>query len=238
MRLLHISDVHLGSDAAPHQHLAEFASFVRQADRLAPDVVLITGDFFENNRVQASLVDAAMRLLERLPRVVLLPGNHDALDDSSVYRRYDFARLAPGVRVIRDAAGETVHFADCPAVFWGRALAGHSPNFLPLAGAPPKATRGWSIALAHGHYLDSEPPTLHGSPIYAADLDAVRWDYVALGHWPCFTRVRANPPACYAGELVQDRGRSLGCVAVTLSARGASVERLTLPVAAGGAETA
>lgn len=215
MRLLHIADVHLGSDGVPDLNLAEFASFVRQSARLEPDVVVISGDFFENNRVRPLLVEPVMALLNRWPRVVLLPGNHDAYDETSVYRRFDFEAGCPRVRIIRDPEGEVVRCAGLETTFWGRAAVGHSPEFRPLAGAPPRPGSGCCVVLAHGHCMESEAPTLIGSPIYPGDLRAVDWDYVALGHWPLHTVIRAAPPALYAGALVNEDG-TLGCVVADL----------------------
>lgn len=233
MRLLHIADVHLGSDAVPDANLAEFSVFVQQARHLAADVLLITGDLFENNRVPDGVVEETMRLLGRLAPAVVLPGNHDACGESSVYRRPPCERGRPGVRVIRHPEGEWVRFDGLPARFWGRPVLTHSPAFRPMAAASPGTDPGWRVALAHGHYIDDrseETPTLDGSPIYRSDVEGVAWDYVALGHWPVPTVVCRRPLACYAGALIDERARRYRCTLVTLSeGEPARLEQLCLP---------
>lgn len=72
MRLLHLSDPHLGT-----QQDVVADALVALAHRLAPQALLISGDLTQ--RATPAQFAAAQRLLARLPAVprLMLPGNHD-----------------------------------------------------------------------------------------------------------------------------------------------------------------
>lgn len=72
MRLLHLSDPHLGT-----QHEAVSDALVALAHRLAPQALLISGDLTQ--RATQAQFEGAARLLARLPAVprLMIPGNHD-----------------------------------------------------------------------------------------------------------------------------------------------------------------
>jgi DNA repair exonuclease SbcCD nuclease subunit len=58
-------------------------------------------------------------------------------------------------------------------------------------------------------------PTSRSSPIYPSDLDAVQWDYVALGHVHLYSEIRDEPtPARYAGATASSRDGLPGVVLV------------------------
>lgn len=72
VRILHVSDLHVGrhEDAAVEEGLRELAG------RLAPDLVVVTGDL--THRGRRSQHERAATLLRSLgPPVVAVPGNHD-----------------------------------------------------------------------------------------------------------------------------------------------------------------
>ena len=71
--ILHGSDVHFGP---PHNDVAAEA-FQAAARTLAPDLIVVSGDFTQRAKVRE--YEAARAWLDRLPRVplVVTPGNHD-----------------------------------------------------------------------------------------------------------------------------------------------------------------
>jgi DNA repair exonuclease SbcCD nuclease subunit len=119
LRLLQTSDLHLG---ARNVDLGEAAATLRERRAAAferslamaisekVDVVLIVGDLFESNAVSRGLVGRVGSGLAGLAgagiRTVILPGDHDRLDPSSVYRAFDLAALAgaPSSVVVLDPA--------------------------------------------------------------------------------------------------------------------------------------
>ena len=196
VQLLHTSDIHLHSPESCNTLLA----IVEAANHLEADLLLVSGDLFDNSRVTQETVERTVEALShlRMP-AVLLPGNHDQLDDRSVYHRMDLS-LAPLVRLITNTDGEQVGFPDLDLVVWGRAMEDHSPHFRPLEGAPSRDSVGWYIGMAHGfHFPTGEKPD-RSSPIFAEEIADTGYDYMALGHVHVFRNVSAGPvSAFYSG---------------------------------------
>lgn len=199
--LLHVADCHLGATSVRGEEEEAFARVIDLGIAEGVDGLLIAGDLFDSARVTRELVEWTAGQLARLGRdVVILPGNHDALQPGSPYERHRLDAIAPRARVITTPEGESVAIADGRIVVWGRPVVDHAPTFRPLAGVPARPDGGVAVVIAHGLVVD-EPETVRGSPIERAELDALDWDYVALGHWPRYREVSVSPPAVYAGEL-------------------------------------
>lgn len=212
--MLHTSDVHLAVPGGAEE--IAFRSFLRLADALDVDAVLIAGDLFDHARVPDAVLDLAADELGRLGRpVVLLPGNHDVLDARSVHDRFDITRRCPNVQFLDDPDGSIVDVPGTDVVVWGRGMTEHEPGYRPLSGVPDRRAGAWCIAAAHGLLVDSDA-TGRSSTILPADLD-LDWDYVALGHVHQHRIVTtARTVACYPGATVSsDRGRA-GVVIVDL----------------------
>jgi DNA repair exonuclease SbcCD nuclease subunit len=213
--LLHTSDCHLaGRTGGPEEPAFSTAIDLAIADRV--DVVLITGDLFDHARVPDSLLDWTVAELDRLPcPVVMIPGNHDVFDEQSVHHRFTVSDRCDHVQFIDDEIGRLVEVPGTDVVVWGRAMPEHEPEFRPLLGVPPVPPGRWSIVAGHGLLLEDDEPTFRSSPIYASDLDAVRWDYVALGHIHRYWEIRNNPtPARYAGATASSLDGQAGVVLV------------------------
>ena len=123
---------------------------------------------------------------------VIVPGNHDAFDGFSVYRRYDFEAAAPLVRVIRLPEGELIEYPAIATNVWARAMINHEPAFRPFVGAPRPVADRWLVVAGHGNFEEADQHQLaqvRSSPIRLQDLAGLGADYVALGHWDIPTRV-------------------------------------------------
>ena len=210
LRVLHTADVHLGSDAygtADQQtaHRAReqrvFSQIIDRALHDQVDLVLITGDLFDHNRVPDETIAFARTEIDRLRQpVVIMPGNHDCLQPGAIYDRHDFSDGASHVYVIRKPDGETVDFPELDAVVWGRAMDEHTREFRPLANVPARDDRRWHLAMGHGFFYEERQVPERSSPIFAEDIRATGWDYVALGHHHLQADVsQGNVAAWYAG---------------------------------------
>jgi DNA repair exonuclease SbcCD nuclease subunit len=169
--------------------------------------LLIAGDLFDNNRLAAPLLEAAATLLAEADlRIVILPGNHDALTPDSVYYRGPFAEISNvsilGLSNSDSAVVESAIFPDWGVEIWGRAHRSYA-DMPPFADPPPRTTR-WQIAMAHGHYEESGPGDHRWRPSWRfrnEDLAAVTADYIALGHWERAAAVGSrNVRAYYSGS--------------------------------------
>ncbi len=174
------------------------------------EFVVVAGDVFETNQVTRQTVLRACDALRSIDvPVFLLPGNHEQLDATSVFRQPTFARSAPPNVVVIDSTEprridgrpglEVVGAPRMTKRTLGDPL---EPGYSALAPAPG-VTR---ILVGHG-IVDAVMPVgdapdeetrIRLSPVQAAIADG-RVAYVALGDRHSTTRVDAAGRAWYAG---------------------------------------
>ena len=191
LRVVHTSDVHLSSSPSETEEAAAARAALRGVVELAraesADLLLVAGDLFDSNSVSDDLVDFARGQFREVEApVVLIPGNHDCFDESSVYRRFDW-RLA-GLHLLSAAEGEVVRFEHLDLSVWGKGMVDHAPENRPLSGVARRDGERWAIGMAHGLVMEG-PPELRSSLIPAADIAASELDYLALGHVHVFRDV-------------------------------------------------
>lgn len=108
-RVLHISDLHFGPPYVPRVGEA----LIRQAPRLDPDVIVVSGDLTQ--RAKEDQFVQARDFLDRLPPVprVVVPGNHDVplyrvverfFRPRKLYRRH----ISPGLEQVHRLEGATI----------------------------------------------------------------------------------------------------------------------------------
>ena len=207
LKILHTADVHLdldGDGADPHSrryrpiiHQA-FSTVIDLAIQDNVDLLLMAGDLFDSNRPAGDVVDFAIQELRRAGRpIVLIPGNHDCLTTPSIYHRVDLPAAVPDLLLISHPAGERHQLSAHNLVLWGRGMVEHEPTYRPMGGIPRPQGDAWHIALGHGFFMDDDVPSHRSSPIYASEIRASGWDYVALGHCHAFSDVSQGPVTAY-----------------------------------------
>jgi exonuclease SbcD len=207
LKLIHTSDVHLESDTFGsgargevfrHAVRHAFAGVIDIANSNHADLLLVVGDLFDSNRITGEALDFAMNQIARAKMpVVMIPGNHDAHDERSIYAAVSPASLPGNLHLILDPGGVSLEFRELSAHVWGRALVEHSPEYRPLSGLPQPVPHAWNIGLAHGFFTESE--TSRSSPITPAEIETSGYDYIALGHIHIF------------GDVSQGRTRAFYC---------------------------
>jgi DNA repair protein SbcD/Mre11 len=207
LRLIHTSDVHLESDTFGSGARGDlfrdsvrraFAGVIDVANDNNADLLLIVGDLFDSNRISDEALEFAMNQIARAKMpVVMIPGNHDAHDERSIYAAVPSASLPKNLRLILDPEGVSLVFPELEAHVWGRALVEHSPEYRPLFGLADPVSHAWNIGLAHGFFTEVE--TNRSSPITPAEIEASGYDYIALGHIHVF------------GDVSQGRTRAFYC---------------------------
>jgi exonuclease SbcD len=213
VRLVHFADLHLGyrqyqrqTPAGINQREADVAAaFTRTVDRtiaLAPDIVLIAGDFFHQIRPANPAILHAFSQMARLVRalphaiIVIIAGNHDtprSRDTVCILRL--FSQL--GVHVV-DSQPKQLRFDD-------RGLAllcvPDAPR-LEIELVPDPAAR-FNVLLAHaevrGLLPDFDGRARASLLIEPADVERPGWDYIALGHYHVHTQM--GPRAWYCGSV-------------------------------------
>ncbi len=215
MRLVHLSDLHLGfrqfqrsTPAGINQREADVAlSFTRAIDKvieLRPDIVAIAGDVFHTVRPTNPAILHAFaqfaRLMRELPDaiVVMVAGNHDmprSSETTCILRL--FAPL--GIHVV-DTAERRLTFPD-------RGLSILAIPDLPVEQHPvlePDPSYPLNVLVMHGEVAGSTPAYAEHTDrvvqrIPAASVSHPGWSYVALGDYHVYQKV--GPNAYYSGAI-------------------------------------
>jgi DNA repair exonuclease SbcCD nuclease subunit len=214
MRLVHLSDLHLGyrqfqrqTAAGINQREADVASVFRTAiDRIIeikPDLIVIAGDVFHNVRPPNPAILLAFTQFSRLVRalpdtlVVIVAGNHDA------------PRSAETVCILRLFSPLGIHVVDAEArrlSFPERDLAVLAvPDTLaPRPLLQPDSAFAHNVLVMHSELRGIIPLAASDAERAALQVDPDeigydRWSYVAMGEYHIHRKLHHN--AIYSGAL-------------------------------------
>ena len=214
MRLIHLSDLHLGirqfqrqTPAGMNQREADvagvFQKTVARIISLAPDLVVIAGDVFHNVRPPNPAIVQAFHQLAKLTRelpnaiVVMVAGNHDtprAVETGCILRLF----LPLGIHVV-DTEPSRLSFPERQlSVLAVPDVAGVNVSF------DPDPSAKYNVLVAHGDMPGSLPNTFgYAEPaalnIAPEEVGYARWSYCAFGHHHVFHQLAPN--ACYSGAM-------------------------------------
>ncbi|MFM8603071.1 MAG: exonuclease SbcCD subunit D [Gemmatimonadota bacterium] len=214
MRLVHLSDLHLGfrqyhrqTPSGMNQREADVtATFSRAVDQiiaLAPQLVVIGGDVFHTVRPANTAILHAVREFGRLHAalpetvVVIAAGNHDmprSTESSGILRLLE----RPDRCIVADR--EAVHVAlpqwECAVL----AVPDLPPGTVDLA--PNPAVRR-NVLVMHGEVPGIVPAGAAADraamQIPLAEVTRPGWDYVALGHYHVYRRIADH--VYYSGSI-------------------------------------
>lgn len=217
MRILHLADVHLGASFASFgTYAAERSEAVLRAFRDLPNLasrqdvhaVVVAGDLFDvarpDERTAAEAREVFRRLVEVVPAVFLVPGNHDPLVFPGPYadlppQAHVFSSPSPGDPQSVDTEAGPLHVYGFAYDF------AHEPE--PLAGLRRADADGVHVALLHGAVRDA-PHWSGGDSLRLSrgELAALDFDYIALGDYhrfrpPSQFAADGSVPACYCGSF-------------------------------------
>lgn len=247
IKFIHTADWHLGMQAhfLPGDARVRFAEArfdaVRRIAELARDercaFVVSSGDVFDSNHVDRQAVAKAIDALSAFTvPVFLLPGNHDPLDPSSIYRTSAWLDHAPAKAVVPEEIGAIpvagVAGAEVIAAPW------HTKHHLgdPVCacyGVPSGSDGALRIVLGHGVVDELSPNADDPSLIRASAMRQAIQDgtahYIALGDRHSVTEIEGTDGrAFYAGTPVStDYGelKPNHVLLVTVDGRDCTVER-------------
>ena len=214
MRLIHLSDLHLGyrqyqrqTPTGINQREADVAAAFRRAiDKIveaAPDIVLIAGDVFHAVRPTNTAIVHAFQQFSRLKQslpdavIVMIAGNHDtprAVETGCILRL--FSPL--GIHVVHGEPERlTFPDRDLSILAVPDALRDH-----PVLEPDPAAKH--NILLIHCEITGMLAATgavqeRSGIEISPEEIKPTRWNYVALGHYHVYRQLAPN--MYYAGSM-------------------------------------
>jgi DNA repair protein SbcD/Mre11 len=215
MRLVHLSDLHLGyrqyqrlTPGGVNQREADvaatFRASIERVIELEPDVVIVAGDIFHTVRpTNQAILHAFMqfaRLAQALPNatIMLVAGNHDTPRSSETGGILQlFTQL--GLCVV-DREARQFSFAD------GRLSILAVPDVPGLVrpALTPDPNAEFNVLVIHGEVQGMLPESVTAADRAAVEISreeigAARWDYVALGHYHVYREIEAN--AFYSGSI-------------------------------------
>jgi exonuclease SbcD len=226
--LIHAADIHLdsplrglariGEDAAQELRLSTRRALVNLVDLVVDrraDLLVIAGDLYDGTwhdfGTGQFFVEQMARLNDEGIPVVIASGNHDAA--SQITRALT---LPPNVHMLDTRKPETVTFADFGAVVHGQGYAVRDMQENLAAAYPKRIPDLINVGVLHTAATGS-PDHDKYAPCSIADLQALQYDYMALGH--IHTRgpvAEGDFPAHFSGNLQGRNPREIGPKGVLL----------------------
>jgi exonuclease SbcD len=226
LKILHTADIHLGakfpglgnkSDSQREQLRTTFKNIIATAIDERVNIVLVAGDLFNANQQPQKNIDLVIEQFNMLGSnnipVCLIPGTHDSLDSSSIYRKVDFEGKCSNLKVFAD---ENISFEEYPHLdltVYGKPNLSNRSYISPLKGLKRSTSSKFHVAMAHGSFYIPEKIAEDDHVFRLEEIKASGMDYLALGHWHRVYGCSEKPPAWYSGppEWIPDQ-REIGAV--------------------------
>lgn len=179
------------------------------------DILLLTGDIFDNLTVDKKTLFFIKNQIERIEniRVFISPGNHDPYNDKSFYKMIEWPK---NVYVFKDNI-ENVKIEELKTVVWGAAFTNNYIRKSLLKNI--KIEEDYiNIMTIHGELSNSDEGNEY-NPITKEDIGLSGLNYIAIGHRHNFSGIQKsnNTYYGYAGcpqgrgfDEVEDKGVILG----------------------------
>ena len=206
MKILHTSDLHIGSPltsrlsadkvrARKNELIANFESMIEEAVYRRIPLFIIAGDLFDSERITSSVAERVLGAIARNPSVefLYLSGNHEknALIESGV-------TLPKNLRLFGE---DWTYFACGDVNVVGRSEI--SENMFSTLMLDPMRT---NIVVLHGALADGKSG---GEIIGKRDLEGLRIDYLALGHYHSYSVHQISDTGIFPGSGIGNMQRPL-----------------------------
>ncbi len=202
IRIIHMGDLHLDSpfsslgvdksEIRRRELRATFTSILYYIKEVAADIVLISGDLFDDGYATAETVELLCSQFASLPdcRFVIAPGNHDPYTRGSLYAS---GKLPKNVCVFSSEGLQRFVFEDLNTEVYGWAFCSSSLSESPLAGK--SADDNGRLHLVCGH-CDMASPLSTYCPV-------TREDVVRFGaHYNAFSHIHKTPEVQKEGNVL------------------------------------
>lgn len=188
VRIIHMGDLHLDSpfsslgvdksEIRRRELRATFTSIMYYVKEVAADIVLISGDLFDDGFASAETAELICNQFASLPdcRFVISPGNHDPYTRGSIYTS---KKLPKNVCVFSSEGLQRFVFEDINTEVYGWAFCSKSLSESPLAGR--SADDNGRLHLVCGH-CDMASPISTYCPVTKEDVLHFGAHYNAFSH--------------------------------------------------------
>lgn len=188
MKLVHVSDVHIGASFKSASYAKDLASLrqleikesffnvLEYCNQNKVDILLISGDLFDSKYVKKSDIDSIVYKLSHLhSKVFMIAGNHDPIISDSYWKYFQNTN---NIHVFHSE----LSFVELPELelrIYGHSWDTYSIEESILDQIPPLDNSWNNILIAHGEVGNKKTKYL---PIDIPSLQDKKFDYVALGH--------------------------------------------------------
>ncbi|GAB6169281.1 hypothetical protein JCM1393_17410 [Clostridium carnis] len=158
------------------------------------DILLLTGDIFDNITVNKKTLIFIKNQIERIIniKVFISPGNHDPYNENSFYKLVEWPR---NVYIFKKEV-EKVIIDDLKVVVWGAAFnTSHIKES--LLKKIERIEDYINIGVIHGDITSSEGGNDY-NPITLKDIRDSNLDYIAIGHRHGYSGILREGNTCYA----------------------------------------
>jgi exonuclease SbcD len=232
LKILHTADIHLGAkfsglgdkSASQREQLrTTFKNVIATAVDERVNIVLIAGDLFDANQQPQRNIDLVIEQFNLLGSnnipVCLIPGTHDSLDSSSIYRKVDFEGKCSNLKIFADENISCKEYPGLDLTVYGKPNLSNKSYTSPLKGLRPSTSSRFHIAMAHGSFYIPEKIAEDDHVFRLEEVKSSGMDYLALGHWHRVYKCSEEPPAWYSGppEWIPDQRERGALLLVSLS---------------------
>ncbi len=188
MKILHTGDLHLDSAFCTEKESSAQLRRERQREVLKRifdkavseecDMILISGDLFDTSFVMPETRELCISLVKSFKGVVVAsPGNHDPFVEGSFWK----GDLPENFYVFTSSELQYFDFPELSLTVGGYAFCGSALPVSPLDGQEHSERSGEKYLILCAH-CDLDMPTSRYAPVTTAQINALGFDYAALGH--------------------------------------------------------
>jgi DNA repair exonuclease SbcCD nuclease subunit len=212
VKILHTADIHLGAKfsglrnqgASQREQLrTTFKKIITTALDEKVNIVLVAGDLFDANQQSQKNIDLVIEQFNLLGvnniPICLIPGTHDSLDSSSIYRKVDFKGKCSNLEIFTDENMSFQEYARLDLTVYGKPNLSNRSYTSPLRGFTRSTSSRFHVAMAHGSFYIPERTAEDDHIFRLEEIEASGMDYLALGHWHRVYSCSEKPPAWYSG---------------------------------------
>lgn len=185
MKFIHIADVHLDmkfdnvgpyGDSRRADQLKAIRNIVDYAKTMSVPYIFISGDFYEHKYIRESTINTIIKYFNEIPetKIYITPGNHDPYIKNSIYANYDFPE---NVHIFTNF--EVIEEKDVN--IYGYGFTDFTSEPFNISGIRLKDNGKKNILIIHGDIYGSKDELNYNS-MSLKEIEAKRFDYVALGH--------------------------------------------------------
>ena len=182
------------SEISKEELLEVFSKIISIAKENRIDILLLTGDIFDNLTVNKKTLAFIKNEIERIAniKVFISPGNHDPYNEKSFYKMINW----PSNVYIFKGKLENVILEDLKVVVWGAAFNEYYVKESLLKDI--KVNENYiNIMCIHGELSTVEGGNEY-NPITIKDIENSKLDYIAIGHRHNFSGIQKVGSTSYA----------------------------------------